>query len=295
MALLIFNRPETTRAVFEAIRQARPRHLLVVADGPRKEQSGEAERCRETRSVIDGVDWECRVDTNYADQNLGCRRRVNSGIDWIFQQVEEAIILEDDCLPDQSFFRFCQELLERYRDEPRVSQIAGANFQFGRGTSPHSYYFSRYQHIWGWASWRRAWQLHDPLMSAWPDFRDQGGLRRAFSGKSESAYWSDVLEKVYQGEIDTWDCQWSFTCWNSGLLSIIPSVNLISNLGFGPGATHTPVPNRYAAMKTEALRFPLRHPTVLEPDAAADAYTGKTMFRPYSPLRRLFATVRGLF
>lgn len=295
VAFIIFNRPETTRAVFDTIRQARPRRLLVVADGPRTGRGGEEDLCREARSVIEGVDWECLVDTNFAAENLGCRRRVNSGIDWVFEQVEEAIILEDDCLPHPSFFQFCQELLERYRDNPRVAQIAGVNFQFGRGTSPDSYYFSRYNHIWGWASWRRAWQLHDLQMASWPQFRDQGLLQRILSDKGEIAYWSEVLEKVYRGEIDTWDCQWTFSCWNKGLLTVLPAINLVSNIGFGPGATHTPVPNRYASMATQEMWFPLRHPSDIEADPVADAYTGKTMFQPYSTLGRVLATLRGFF
>lgn len=295
VALIIFNRPDSTRAVFETIRQARPRRLLVVSDGPRAGRGGEEELCREARSVIEGVDWECRVDTDFATENLGCKRRVNSGIDWVFEQVEEAIILEDDCLPHPSFFQFCQELLERHRDDTRVAQIGGVNFQFGRGNCAHSYYFSRYNHIWGWASWRRAWQLHDQQMSAWPLFRDQGMLRRILSNKGEIAYWSEVLDKVHRGEIDTWDCQWTFSCWSKGLLTVLPTVNLISNIGFGPGATHTPVPNRYASMETQEMWFPLRHPPVIKPDPDADAYTGENMFQPYSTLRRILATLRGFF
>lgn len=295
VTLFIFNRPETTRLVFAAVRAARPRRLLVVADGPRPGREGEEERCRETRSIIDRVDWDCLVDINYADRNLGCMRRVASGLDWVFGLVEEAIVLEDDCLPHPSFFPFCRELLERFRDEPRVAQISGANFQFGRRKSSESYYYSRYNHIWGWASWRRAWRLNDNEMTGWPDFRDGGELDRILSGKKEVAYWTDVLNRVYTGEIDSWDCRWTLSCWRNGLSTVLPAVNLISNIGFGPGATHTPVPNRYASMATEKMEFPLVHPCVLETDRVADAYTAKTMFREYPLMSRLWALLRGIF
>jgi len=295
IALLIFNRPDTTRLVFNAIRAVRPRRLLVVADGPRPGRAGEEERCREARSVIDGVDWDCKVDTNYADANLGCMRRVSSGLDWVFQQVDEAIILEDDCLPHPSFFPFCRELLERYRHEPRIAQISGVNFQFGHRKMSSSYYYSRYNHIWGWATWKRAWDLNDNEMSDWPAFRDKGGLDSILPVKKEAAYWTDVLNKVHSGAIDTWDCRWTFSCWRQGLLTVIPAVNLVSNIGFGPGATHTPVPNKYASMKTEPVSFPLVPPSFLAPDSAADAYTGKTHYREYPMIQRLLAALRQFF
>ena len=294
VALLIFNRPDTTRLVFDAIRAVRPRRLLVVADGPRPEKHGEVERCREARSLIDAVDWDCRIDTNFADENLGCMRRVSSGLGWVFQQVEEAIILEDDCLPHATFFPFCQELLKHFRYEPRIAQISGANFQFGRRSSAHSYYFSRYNHIWGWASWRRAWELNDNEMTGWPEFRDNNLLAGILSDKKEVSYWTEVLNKVYAGKIDTWDCRWSLSCWKNGLLTVIPSVNMISNIGFGPGATHTPVPNRFAVMQTENMNFPLSHPAIIEPDFDADAFTGKTMYREYSMIRQFVAALRGI-
>lgn len=294
VALLIFNRPDTTRLVFEAIRTVRPRQLLVVADGPRPGRDGEKQRCLEARAIIDGVDWNCKVDLNYSDQNLGCMRRVSSGLDWVFEQVDEVIILEDDCLPHPSFFPFCRDLLDRFRYEKCVAQISGANFQFGRRKMSESYYYSRYNHVWGWASWKRAWQSNDNEMVHWPDFRDKGLLDNILSGKKEVTYWTDVLNRVYTGEIDSWACRWTLSCWRNGLLTAIPKVNLVSNIGFGSDATNTPVPNRYAAMKTEEMHFPLIHASVIESDAAADAYTAKTMFREYPLVRRIIAALRGM-
>src|SRR5665648_587346 len=157
VAFIIFNRPETTRRVFAEIAKARPTKLLVIADGPRATHPDDAEKCAVVRAIIDGVDWDCEVLKNYSDVNLGCKRRVSSGLDWVFDTVEEAIILEDDCLPHPTFFRFCEEMLAKYRDDKRIAMISGDNFQFGKKRTEYSYYFSRYTHIWGWASWRRAW------------------------------------------------------------------------------------------------------------------------------------------
>lgn len=225
---------------------------------------------------------------------MGCKLRVSSGLDWVFQQTDEAIILEDDCLPHPTFFRFCAELLERYRNEHRIAQISGNNFQFGRSTQPFSYYFSRYNHIWGWASWRRAWELYDKSMSDWPLLRDRGFLEGRLSGKKELTYWTDVFSRVHAGEIDTWDCQWTFSCWKNNLLTILPSVNLVSNIGFGPGATHTPVPNRYSEMDTIEMSFPLWHPPNIQADTASDDYSGSYMFHKPSLYRRIIRTIRGL-
>jgi hypothetical protein len=158
----------------------------------------------------------------------------------------------------------------------------------------NSYYFSRYNHIWGWATWKRAWKLNDNEMSGWPIFRDSGLLSEMLSGKREASYWTEVLNKVYAGDIDTWDCRWTLSCWSNRLLTVIPAVNLISNIGFGPDATHTPVPNRYAAMSTESMVFPLMHPSKIEADSDADSYTGKTMYRNYPVISRFIALMRGM-
>ncbi|MEW6491011.1 MAG: glycosyltransferase family 2 protein, partial [Cyanobacteriota bacterium] len=160
VVFIIFNRPDTTQKVFEAIRQAHPPLLFVIADGPRPNKPGEDQKCAATRAIIDQVDWDCEVLTNYSEINLGCERRVSSGLNWVFDTVEEAIILEDDCLPHPTFFSFCEELLDYYRNDQRVMVITGQNVQFGRKRTDYTYYFSRYNHCWGWASWRRAWRSY---------------------------------------------------------------------------------------------------------------------------------------
>jgi hypothetical protein len=278
VAFIIFNRPDTTERVFAAIAKAKPAKLLVVADGARENRVGEAEKVTATRAIINRVDWDCEVLTNYSDVNLGCKRRVSSGIDWVFEQVEEAIILEDDCLPDPTFFRFCQELLERYRYDQRIGMISGDNFQFGKVRTDSSYYFSKYPHIWGWATWRRAWKNYDVQTSIWPEFVSGGWLKNYTCRLNENSYWGNIFQAVHDGKIDTWDYQWVLTLWTQGMISIIPHYNLISNIGFGVDATHTQSSSIYENMKVNSLSFPLQHPNIYLPHLKADEFTSNSMF-----------------
>jgi hypothetical protein len=274
VAFIIFNRPDTTERVFAEIAKAKPLKLLVVADGARTSKAGEAERVAATRDIINLVDWDCEVLTNYSDVNLGCKRRVSSGIDWVFQQVEEAIILEDDCLPDPTFFRFCQEMLERYRYDQRIGMISGDNFQFGRKRNDDSYYFSKYVHIWGWATWRDRWQAgYDAELNKWPAIRDGGWLFDMLGNVKEAESWSGILENTYKGKVDTWDFQWVFANWVESRINVMPNVNLISNIGFGADATHTVSLSHFANMSTSPITFPLIHPVGVIRNTEADRFT----------------------
>ncbi|OHE59635.1 MAG: hemolytic protein HlpA-like protein [Thiobacillus sp. GWE1_62_9] len=280
VAFIIFNRPDTTERVFAEIAKAQPSKLLVVADGPRGNRPGEADKCAATRAIIEQVDWDCKVLTNFSDINLGCKRRVSSGIDWVFEQVEEAIILEDDCLPDPTFFRYCEELLERYRHDQRVGLISGDNFQFGRRRNDDSYYFSKYVHIWGWASWRDRWaDSYDVSMATWPRIRDEGWLPDMLGNTQEERFWNKIFERVYQGEIDTWDYQWVYANWREGRSTILPATNLISNIGFDANATHTTGVSELANLETFPLDFPLKHPVGMIRNTQADAFSEKKCFR----------------
>lgn len=279
VAFIIFNRPDTTERVFAEIAKARPPKLLVVADGPRENRAGEEEKCAATRAIIERVDWECEVLTNFSDRNLGCKRRVSTGIDWVFEQVEEAIILEDDCLPDPTFFRFCQEMLARYRGDQRIGMISGNNFQHRKRRDENSYYFSHYAHIWGWATWRDRWSdSYDVSMKSWLSLREDGWLEDLLGRGLELRYWTKVFDKVAAGEIDTWDFQWLYANWISGRLVILPNVNLISNIGFGPNATHTTDESEFANMATEPLNFPIAHPRFIIRNTRFDQFTFKSNF-----------------
>ncbi len=297
VVLIIFKRLETTRRVFAAIRQVKPKHLLVIADAPHHDRPGEAEKCAAARAIIDTVDWDCEVIKRYADHNLGCARSVASGLSWAFSLVESAIILEDDCLPDPSFFGFCQELLERYRDDSRITSISGQNVQLGRRRTDYDYYFSAFNHIWGWATWRRAWNNFDLRMQRWPEFRDQGLLEQIWE-PAACRHWRNILEATYSepSRQTNWDYQWTFSCWSQSGLGIIANQNLVSNLGFDAEGTNIlsaqgEFAARYSQMPTQPLKLPLRHPPFVLRHLEADRFTQNTLFRQ-SRLQQVKALVK---
>ncbi len=279
IAFFIFNRPDTTTQVFETIRRAQPKQLLVIADGPRRDRETDAERCQAARAVIERVDWDCQVLKNYAETNMGCRQRVASGLTWVFEQVEEAIILEDDCVPHPSFFQFCQELLERYRHDERVMSVSGSNIQRGQLGTGDSYYFSRYPYMWGWATWRRAWEYYHVEMPDWILVKDTTWLRDILHDSQAEKHWSKVFQKTFEGQIDTWDFAFVLSCWLQNGWSIHPGVNLVSNIGFHPEATHTKDNSSpFAALPVESIGFPLQHPRFLLRNIAADNFATKKAF-----------------
>jgi hypothetical protein len=294
VALILYNRPELTARVFAAIRRAQPARLLLIADGPRSmiERPDDSERCAAARAVVNQVDWDCQVLTNYADHNLGVRQRVDSGLAWVFSRVDAAIVLEDDCLPDPTFFTFCEQMLERYLHDERVMAISGNNFLRGRYQPPASYYFSRYPLSWGWATWRRAWQRYDPAMQRWPGLRDGGWLTRLLDEPAAVRYWTYQFQKNYETR-ENWDYAWIYSCWLQGGLTIAPSVNLVSNIGFHLDATHTRDPRSpLANLPAVSIPLPLRHPARIERDHQADALTEQTAFSGTEFLKPLFAAAR---
>jgi hypothetical protein len=280
VAFLIFNRPEKTRLVFNEIARARPRKLLIIADGPRADRPGEAEKVQLTRAIVENVDWDCEVLTNYSAVNLGMNGRTISGLNWVFETVGEAIFLEDDCLPHPSFFRYCDELLERYRDDERIMMISGDNFMGDHRVTPYSYFFSHYTGTWGWATWRRAWKYLDVGMDLWPALRDTSLVRDRVGNGSNTAYWRYVLDGVASGSIKSWDFNWLFACWAQNGLSIIPSGNLITNIGFGAEATNlVEVDPVTANLPSVEMAFPLQHPPYVARNGEADEYISRYVFR----------------
>lgn len=279
VALIIFRRPETTERVFAAVAAARPPKLLVVANSPRPGLPEEVELCRRTRAVLERVDWDCEVLTHYAPRYREVRDQISDGLDWVFDTVEEAIILEDDCVPHPSFFPYCDEMLARYRADERVMMVSGDNFQFGRRRTPDSYYFSRYTHIWGWASWRRAWRNYDVGLGSWARLRETRWLEDLFGDERAARYWRHVFDEVAAGRIDTWDYQWAFAVWSRGGLCATPDVNLVTNIGWGAGSTHTgSALSPLANLPVAEMRFPLRHPARVEPQREADRFTFERLF-----------------
>jgi hypothetical protein len=281
VVLIIFRRPEKTQKLLNIIREIQPKQLFVIADAPRSHKLGEAEKCEKTRAIMDTIDWDCQVYKNYSEQNLGSFKRIPTGLNWVFSQVEEAIILEDDCLPEKTFFPFCEELLEHYRHDQRVMTISGNNFQFGRQTTSDSYYFSRYSHSWGWATWRRAWQYFDMNMTHWPRVKEKNLLNFILEDRRTRQYWEKIFQDVFDSQIVAWDYRWTFACWLQNALTILPSRNLVSNIGFDEDASHTTSKNHpFAYLPTYPMTFPLQHPPLMIRDGAADQFSQKNIFDP---------------
>ena len=271
VVLFIFRRPELTRRVLEVLRLVQPRHLLVVSDGPRASGPSEAELCQAARGVIEEVDWPCQVYRNDAAVNLGCGRRVATGIAWTFEQFEEAIFLEDDCLPDPSFFEMARQLLEVYRDDPRVMTLSGFNPLGSWRSEQQSYCFSRYGSHWCWATWKRAWLHYDYDMQELDKPGSLVRLQDEVADPEMLVSMRAVWDRIRQGNLDTWDSQWRLAQLLQGSWSVVPAVNLVSNIGFGRQATHTRQTLGLSAnQERQSLSFPLKAPPHVAVDQAYD-------------------------
>ncbi len=287
VALVMFNRPDCVRKSFTAIREAKPRELFIIADGPRQGFPDDIRLCAECRDIVDNIDWECKVHRNYSDVNLGCGQRPSTGFSWVFDQVDTAILLEDDCIPSSSFFRFCQELLEKYYDDEHVDSVAGCNFGITSANGA-DYYFSHAFNSWGWASWRRVWKRYDYEIKKWPKIKKTSALRDAYMVPAFVKHWEEAFDRVYAKQIiSAWDYQADFMSLAHGGVHIYPQKNLISYIGFDESATHTleaDENNRLYAFTKAAyeIEFPLRHPQSVAADFRAD-YLQMTDIQGISP------------
>jgi hypothetical protein len=275
---IVFNRPDTTQEVFNAIRGARPPRLYVAADGAREGRAAEAEKVRQVRQIATAVDWPCEVKTLFRDKNLGCKYAESTAMDWFFENEDQGIILEDDCLPHPDFFTFCEASLERYAENENIMAITGDNFQDGQIRGDGSYYYSRIVHGWGWASWRRAWRYYDVEMQQWPTWKKTAEWRNFWKQKSATKYWNNIFDRTHSGLIDTWDYQWTASIWMQGGLTVTPNTNLVSNIGFGPDATHTLASDDVNSKKRVEGIGILKHPSKIFPDHEADDYVMETQF-----------------
>jgi tetratricopeptide (TPR) repeat protein len=278
VAVFVFNRPAHVARLMSCIESYKPSELLIIADGPRDQRSGEALLCEETRKIaLSLVTWPCQVKTHFSDVNLGCGLRLSSGLDWVFAEVSEAIILEDDCLPSKSFFFYCEALLEKYRDVSRVMHIGGYRVSFDKlaangagqtavATGDPDYFFSDMVHVWGWATWRRAWHYYDFSLQRWPEIRDSKKWVGSLSLNTN--YWIRELDKIYDNKPHTWDHQWGFACWLNEGVAIVPRINLVQNIGFENGAHGARPWNPLADNLAYELSFPLHHPASLTVDVS---------------------------
>lgn len=275
VVLIIFNRPFLTQKVFDEIKKSKPKQLFVISDGPRNEE--EKKIVEETRMIIEQIDWKCNVLKKYSENNLGCKVSVSSGLDWVFSQVEKAIILEDDCIPDPTFFKFCEDLLEKYSDNKKVMMISGDNF-FEK-ESKFSYDFCHHSLIWGWATWRRAWRQYEVANTSKPEVFEK---RRNELSQFVSTRRLDAIKKTLEGKIDTWDYLWQYAMLLNCGLCVYPSVNLVKNIGFGNAATHTKYKTFHSLLSQRPINFPLQHPTNVKSNKSFDDKISRTYHPIYS-------------
>jgi hypothetical protein len=273
VVFIVFNRPLHTQITFEAIRLIRPTTLFLVADGPRVGNFEDQERCKKVKDIITKIDWPTKVYQIFSESNLGCKKRIITGLNYVFDIVDSAIILEDDCLPHPDFFDYCSELLIKYSDNNIISMISGNNFQGNTRRGDYSYYFSRYAHVWGWATWKRSWLKNNSIIDFWPKYKKSNEWKYFFKDNLQKKYWENIFNMVYEKRFETtWDYPWIASIWYNGGLTITPNVNLVTNIGIGPESTHT-----YS--ETQKIRIPLQemknltHPAIIEINYDAEKYT----------------------
>ncbi len=268
---LVFNQPEITKITFQEIRKSKPKYLYISADGPRENNEQDAIECQATRDVIiNSIDWDCEVRTRFLKNNLGVKKAVSSAITWFLDEVEEGIIIEYDCVPSQSFFWFCQELLENYRYDTRVMAINGSNFRFGDRSSDSSYYFSKIPAVWGWATWKRAWQYWDGELNNYQELKEQELMSSIFKTKKTIKYWENKFDQIVNKVDKTWGHPWCYAVMSQNGLCINSNTNFISNIGFTSQGTHA---NDKDYILSNLERFEIKeliHPNVIVPDLEAD-------------------------
>lgn len=279
---IVFNKQDETKKVFNAIRAQKPVSLFLAADGSRNDKPGEKEKCENIRQwVLENIDWDCEVKTLFRDENIGCGRGPSEAISWFFEHVNEGIILEDDCMPNDSFFRFCEENLEKYRNNPLISIISGNNFQQVQPMAMDAdYYFSVFPSSNGWATWRRTWKEYDYFITSWKTINQKDLLSFLFKELKYQLWWKRQFDCIYKEQPhDMWDFQFHFHCMARKQLAVIPKANLVTNIGYGPDATHSANPDSYFAnVPTYELHFPLNHPENIIRNFEADVFIQRMLF-----------------
>lgn len=275
--LITFKRPDTTKKVFEEIKKVRPKKLFIFSDGPRNEK--ERHKVKEVRKIFSNINWDCEVKTSFQKENKGMVKGALESINWFFRNVEEGIIFDDDCVPTPDFFRFCSEMLKRYRNDERIMHICGYNFQRGWKRDRYSYYFSKYTYIWGWATWRRAWKKYDFKMKDYPELREKCYFSDIFPNKIERSYINRIMSNAYYKNPNAVDTRWLYSTIINNGLTIVPNKNLVKNIGFGKYSTHTKPIDSYLSMPTQKLKFPLRHPPSMIRDLVSDERYAKWLFK----------------
>jgi hypothetical protein len=269
VAIFVFKRAALAEKMLQRLEQIRPEKLFVISDGAREDVEGEQELVEKVRALFDKVSWTCEIYRNYAEENMGCDVRVPSGISWVFEHVEQAIILEDDCIPTGDFFSYAEAMLQKYKDNPSVMMIAGSNYMQGYKI-PDCCCFSARVYTWGWATWKRAWNYYNENKELWKEIKEDGTLARTYPPRIRH-FVKKELDHYYEKGQCPWDYLWWVSCMKAEGLCAVPNVNLISNEGFGEGATHTQDPGAYDG-RTYQMQFPLQFPETVKRDRKIDHY-----------------------
>jgi hypothetical protein len=291
--LLVFNRPNPTKEVFKAISKAQPERLYIAADGPRIDKLGEHILCEDTRSIVKQVDWPCQVRTLFQEVNLGCKKAVSTAISWFFDNEEEGIILEDDCVPSQSFFYFCQDTLSKYRTTPEVGIVCGSYYHFNKFNHIESLYFTINPYIWGWATWKRVWKGFDVSMSSFSLEEAKSLIWKSYITTPAKQYWFSCLKNAAEGKVDTWDYPFTWHLLLNRYLHVSPTKNLISNIGYGEDATHTKQKvGNYSDMPRHDIDFPLTFPSSIDRNIELDLAFERETFRRGNLVVRLLRKIK---
>ena len=285
--MIIFNRPEKTNVVFDAIKKMKPNQLFIAADGPRKTKAEDIEKCKQTRSIVEKIDWECDLKTLFRDTNIGCKLGPSTAIDWFFSHVDYGIIVEDDCVPHESFFPYCDELLKKFIDDKRIMMISGINILFDQIEISDSYFFSRYHLIWGWRTWKRAWNLFDLDMKNYDKIQSDRYLKALFETKRERNFWRNIYKIAKEDKLEEWDYKWAYAMHCNNGLCVCPNRNLIKNIGNGIDATHTKDDSYHFNIPLCEMLFPLTNPEIMVRDIWADEITFEKFFNVVSLQKKI--------
>lgn len=235
---ILYNRLEPAKQAFSQIRKVRPKKLYIACDGSKKDKPGDGEKVEAVRQwILSAIDWECQVNTRFAEENQGCKHGPVNAINWVFETEEEAIILEDDIVAEESFFMFCQTMLEMYRNDTKIMLVSG-NKAVWDYPIEEDYFFTAYTQIWGWATWRRAWSFYDIEAKQWPYYKSIHLLADVY-GKNTAICYTENIDRIYSGDLDAWDYLWTLAVAANSGLGILPKYNLIQNVGYGEDSTHT--------------------------------------------------------
>ena len=297
--LITWKRPEKTKKVLEAIKKIKPIKLYLACDGANDRDNSIQSKVLKNRAILDEeVNWDCEVKKLYSDKNNGCKLGVSKAISWFFDNEKEGIILEDDCVPHNDFFHFCEDMLDKYRFDERIWCISAHNLQKGEVHGDGSYYFSRYSHCWGWATWKRCWDFYDPNIKEWPYIKKNKTLKQILDNNKQIKYWERIFDGLFNHSFpDTWDYQWTLSCFINSGLTIIPNINLIKNIGFDEDATHTiegkAYTDNYELNQEKSGLYPLTHPSLLVRSKFADLNVEHVCYSGY-PINSLRGAIRNL-